>query len=273
MCLIFFSYEVNTDYHLILAANRDEFYDRPTSHLDFWEDTPYILAGRDLKNNGTWMGITQTGRFAAITNFREFPVSLSQNINQPPSRGLLISNFLAGTESPDIYLENIKKTGNSYNGFNLLVGDSSGLFYYSNRIDDVQKIKPGLYGLSNHILDTPWPKVEKGKAEFKVLAEKLRSCSDMEQEEIIEDIFSMLGDRSYPPEDRLPDTGIGITWEKILSPLCVRSEIYGTRSSSILLVEWDGKTTFLERTFIPKQGGTVEHKTRKFTIENHQSHV
>ncbi len=145
------------------------------------------------------------------------------------------------------------------------MGDSSGLFYYSNRINDVQKVKPGLHGLSNHILDTPWPKVEKGKAEFKVLVEKLCSCSHAkDQEEIFEDIFSMLGDRSFPPEDRLPDTGIGITWEKILSPLFVRSEIYGTRSSSILLVEWNGRITFLERTFIPKQDGTVEHKTRKF---------
>lgn len=268
MCLIFFSYDMHSDCQLLVAANRDEFYDRPTSPLGFWKDLPYILAGRDLKNSGTWMGITRTGRFAAITNFREHPVSHFQDGagEQPPSRGLLVSNFLAGKESPGTYLEHVRSTGHRYNGFNLLIGDSSGLFYYSNRKNYIQRLKPGLYGLSNHILDTPWPKVKKGKACLKTL---LFSCSHgplPDQGDFFEDIFHILGDRSRPPDDSLPDTGVGISWEKILSPLFVTSEIYGTRSSSILLMEKTGKTTFLERTFIPSKSGPVEHKTRRFNF-------
>ena len=129
MCLILFLYNKHPDYRLILAANRDEFYDRPTTPMAFWDDAPDVLAGRDLKGSGTWLGITKSGRIAGITNFRE------PDLFKPdaPSRGLLISHYLTGTESPKIYLKHIKPTGHRYNGFNLILGDESGLYYYSNK--------------------------------------------------------------------------------------------------------------------------------------------
>ncbi len=255
MCLIFFSYNLRTDYRLILAANRDEYYERPTQPLDFWDDVPHILAGRDLRGKGTWMGITRTGRWAAITNFRD-PASLK---NDAPSRGLLVSDFLIGKASPKAYLEHIKSIGHRYNGFNLLVGDASAICYYSNRGKGVQRMNPGLYGLSNHLIDTPWPKVKKGKADIEIPFAKKEIHS--------EDIFKVLGNKDHPPDDTLPDTGMGLTWERILSPLFVTSDIYGTRSSSVLLMEKTGKITFWERTFIPNtHGGADAGETRKFSF-------
>ncbi|QTA91151.1 NRDE family protein [Desulfonema magnum] len=255
MCLIFFSYNQHTDYRLILAANRDEYYERPTQALDFWDDTPHILAGRDLRGNGTWMGITRTGRWAAITNFRD-PASLKADA---PSRGMLVSNFLIGEASPEAYLEHISSIGHRYNGFNLLVGDASTLCYYSNRGNGIQKMNPGLYGLSNHLIDTPWPKVKKGKADLEIpLARK---------EIDFKDIFQILENKDHPPDETLPDTGVGLTWERILSPLFVTSDIYGTRSSSVLLMEKTGKISFWERTFIPNHHGDADAgETRKFSF-------
>ncbi len=258
MCLIILSFNVHPTYRLVLAGNRDEYYDRPTSCLSFWPDMPYILAGRDLKSQGTWLGVTLRGRFAAITNYRA-PFS---QIDDAPSRGLLVSDFLSGNESPKSYLEYIKTVGHRYNGFNLLAGEGSSLFYYSNKKNGIQIIKPGLHGLSNHLLDTSWPKVEKGKAD---LAGILSAGNELN----IEDIFGMLGDRTHPSDTSLPDTGIGLSWERTLSPLFITSKEYGTRSSSILLMERNGNITFWERTFIPKGRGKpknskIEQKTQKF---------
>ncbi|OQX27853.1 MAG: hypothetical protein BWK80_03225 [Desulfobacteraceae bacterium IS3] len=259
MCLIFFLYEQHPVYRLALAANRDEYYERPTQALGFWEDSPNILAGRDLKQSGTWMGITRNGRFAAITNFRD-PASLKPDA---PSRGLLISDFLAGNTSPERCLEEIQSVGYRYNGFNLLLGDHAELFYYSNRADGFRKIKPGLYGLSNHLLNTPWHKVEKGMAELEIAL----SEEQAEEHIDIEAIFRILADGTRPPDDRLPNTGVGIEWERILSPIFVSSETYGTRSSSVLLIKRNGEVTFAERTFAPEnQGGNTEHETRIFRM-------
>lgn len=237
MCLIFFSYNLHPTYRLIVAANRDEFYERPTKSLDFWEDMPEILAGRDLKGMGTWMGITKTGRFAAITNYRD---PRSQKTDAP-SRGLLVSRFLSNDMSAESYLESLQAAGHEYNGFNLLVGDSNSLCYYSNKADGVRQILPGIYGLSNHLLDTPWHKVEKGKAALTTLFSEKEINTDA--------IFEVLEDKEYPPDDRLPDTGVGLTWERILAPIFVRSENYGTRSSSVLLVKKMHDISFTERTF------------------------
>lgn len=244
---------MHPDYRLILAANRDEYYDRPTRPLSFWEDAPHILAGRDLKRNGTWLAFTLQGRFSAITNFREQAI---QN-EHAPSRGYLVSDFGAWRESPKKYLEHVETVGNQYNGFNLLVGDRSDIFYYSNRKNRIQKITPGIYGLSNHLLDTPWPKIEKGKANLKTL---IADNSDIHPE----DVFDLLGDRSIPPDDRLPDTGVGIEWERILSPLFITSDVYGTRSSSVILEGRSGKVAFWERTFTPGASGRESQETRKF---------
>jgi uncharacterized protein with NRDE domain len=253
MCLILFSYQLHADYRLILAANRDEFYNRPTAPLEYWSDHPDLLAGRDLKGNGTWLGITRTGRFAAITNYRE-PALHRENA---PSRGILIRDFLTGTASPKHYLEAVSKKSNAYNGFNLIAGDPSGFYYYSNRASRVRQLRPGLYGISNHLIDSAWPKIQRGKS---LLQGQLSGRKKID----IEKIWGILADRSLPADEELPDTGVGLARERILAPLFISSPDYGTRSSSIVLMDYSGQTTFMERTFLnaaneTKTGETVEY--------------
>jgi uncharacterized protein with NRDE domain len=256
MCLIIFSYDMHPRYRLIFAANRDEYYNRPTAPLCFWDDAPGILAGRDLKRNGTWLGVTRSGRIAAITNFRE----PGDQIEDAPSRGHLVSNFLVSKESPNTYVEHVKSMGDRYNGFNLFIGDRAELFYYSNRNNHVEKLKPGIYGVSNRFLDTPWPKVAKGKADLIKIIDNTDKIDH-------EDLFGILKDSAYPPDSELPDTGVGLDWERILSPLFITSEFYGTRSSSVVLMDRSDKVTFLERTFISDGGVLREEKTRKYSFD------
>lgn len=255
MCLILFSYDAHPIYKLILAANRDEFYDRPTRPLAFWEDRPEILAGRDLKGMGTWLGITPSGRIAAVTNYRD-PSSLKENA---PSRGYLVSNFLSGQDNPRSYLERVRTVGNTYNGFNLLIGEPSGLYCYSNRTGTVQEISPGLHGLSNHLLDTPWPKIQTGKS-------KLQRLLDNKNEIHTGEILDMLKDNTLPEDALLPETGMSREWERILSPIFIKSDIYGTMSSSVILIKRNGETSFAERTYIPLPEDSQEPVTREFQL-------
>ena len=256
MCLIIFSYDVHPEFKLVLAANRDEFYGRPTAPIDFWEDKPDIMAGRDLQGGGTWLGVSRSGRFAAITNFRD-PASIRTDA---PTRGRLVSEFLEGSTPFPLYLERLNATGHRYNGFNLLVGDADALFYYSNRGNGVQKIPPGYYGLSNHLLDTPWPKVLRAK-------EGLRQILTGEETLDSETVFEQLGSRDRAPDDTLPDTGVGLEKERALSPLFITIPGYGTRSSSILLVSRTGERELIERTFIPDGQGLVHRgETRRLSI-------
>jgi len=254
MCLVLFSFNLHPEYQYIVAGNRDEFYKRPTKPLGFWQDEPLILAGRDLVGGGTWLGITKNLRFAAITNYRD-PAALKENA---PSRGNLVRNFLAGSESPETYLEHVRQTGHQYNGFNLLIGRKDRLWFYSNRSEGAQEISSGFYGLSNHFLDTPWPKVKKSKSSLKDIF--------IQQKIDTEAIFKILADRRYPPEDQLPDTGVGSAWERILSPIFICSNSYGTRSSSILLIKKTGQVTFLERTFSKITDENFHRKTRTFNF-------
>jgi uncharacterized protein with NRDE domain len=238
MCLILFAYNIHPHYQLVLGANRDEFFSRPTAPLAFWPDRPDILAGRDLKNRGTWMGITRSGRLAAITNFRD-PFALKEGA---PSRGLLVSNFLCGSMPAPDYLQHIRKTGGAYNGFNLIIGDGSGLYYYSNRADHIHRLSPGLYGLSNHLLDTPWPKVAKGKKELGSIVRQRRQIR-------AEAVMDLLTDQQWFADETLPDTGMGLAWERRLSSIFITGREYGTRSSAVLLLESSGRTHFTETTF------------------------
>lgn len=255
MCLIIFSNEAHETYRIALAANRDEFYARKTAPLDFWTDKPEVLAGRDLEGGGTWMGVTKTGRIAAVTNYRE-PWS---RLKQALSRGALTADFLTGSASPEQYLQTVERDATKYNGFNLLVGDGTGLFHYSNKGGDIQKIEPGVHGLSNRLLDTPWPKVETGKARLKSL---LRGG-----EIDLGDIFAFLEDEKRPPDRMLPDTGVGPEWERFLSPLFISGETYGTRSSSALLIKWSGEIVFAEKTFVQGKDGRTKTKTKKFVLQ------
>lgn len=238
MCLLLFAYKSHPDYRLILAANRDEFYDRPTRPATFWEDAPGILAGQDLKAGGTWMGITKKGRFAAITNYREAGLTKEN----APSRGDLVKEFLKGDSRPHDYLKTVQEMGQIYNGFNLIIGDTTRLFYYSNRDGNIRTVEPGIHGLSNHLLNTPWPKTSQGTSRLHTLLNQSKEFSP-------EDIFAILADRSIPPDKELPDTGVGLEWERMLSPIFIKGDMYGTRCTSVLLWEKTGAITFLERTF------------------------
>ncbi len=255
MCLILFSYQTHPVYRLILAANRDEFYDRPTAAMAYWTDHPDVLAGRDLKGNGTWLGVSRSGRIAAVTNYRD-PANLKQNA---PSRGILIRDYLTGNSSPQHYLEAVNKIGWRYNGFNLIAGDTSGLYYTSNRSSGVQLLKPGIYGISNHLLDTAWPKVQRGKA---LLQDQFTGREKID----VEKILKILANRSQPEDAELPDTGVGLHWERILSPLFISSPDYGTRSSSIALMAYSGQTTFMERTFSHAPNETATGETVKYSF-------
>jgi uncharacterized protein with NRDE domain len=255
MCLILFAYKTHSRYQLIFAANRDEFYDRPTRPARFWNSSPDLLAGKDLKGGGTWMGITREGRFAAITNFRE-PENI---VKKAPSRGFLVRDFLKGDSSPENYLKMIRKIGNGFNGFNLLVGNHDKIYYYSNRQNKILEIPPGIHGLSNHLLNTDWPKVKKGKH----LLSKNISQKNFPD---IKSLFSILQDRFNPPDHLLPNTGVSLEWEKILSPIFIRSNSYGTRSSTILLWDQNGNIEFSEDTYNPQERDHLKGETRKFSF-------
>ena len=261
MCLILFSYKSHPKYRLVAAANRDEFYNRPTQPLSFWNQNTGILAGRDLECNGTWLGMTTTGRFAAITNYREREGEPDRKNTSAPSRGLLVSEFLSGTLDPDRYLSDVHRNAHLYNGFNLLIGDRSALYYYSNRGDGIVALNPGIYGLSNHLMNTPWPKVEKGRGLFQEVLEESESTTDPGK------LLDILNDRTLPPDHMLPDTGVGIEWERILSPVFITNDNYGTRSSSVIWMEYSGKVTFLERSYDPKKEGETGSETRMFTFQ------
>ena len=237
MCLIVFCWQVVPGLPLMAAANRDEFYDRPASPADWWEDHPNIFAGRDLQGGGTWLGITREGRFAALTNVR----APGERRPEAPTRGTLVANFLASDLSPADYLDQLAGDASAYNGFNLLVGDKDRLHWFSNKAGgdprNGQPLTPGIYGLSNALLDTPWPKVTRAKAQF---------CSLLCQGAPAETYFEMLSDSTRASDCRLPDTGIGIERERELSSIFIGVPGYGTRNSTLVRLTGDGSATLTE---------------------------
>lgn len=248
MCLILLAWRSHPDYPLVVAANRDEFFERPTAPAQFWADKPDILGGRDLSAGGTWMGITRDGRFAALTNFRE-PERQSADA---PSRGRLVSDFLAGSMAAPDYLASLQPTAAAYNGFNLICGTMTlGLWHFSNRSSPAQALAPGIYGLSNHLLDTPWPKVAQGKSDLaRALAALPAEAS----------LLELLRDESIHADDRLPRTGVSLDWERILSAAFVRALNYGTRSSTVVLLDNAGTIAFDEQTYL--SGAAPAGRTR-----------
>jgi uncharacterized protein with NRDE domain len=242
MCLIVFANNVLEDYKLIFAANRDEFYNRPSEQADFWKDYPDLLAGKDLQAGGTWMGITRKGKFAAITNFRD----LKNHKNDAPSRGKLTLNFLINDVAPEEYYNGLKPELNNYNGFNLILGNIDELYYFSNKTNGLQKLKPGIHGISNAILDTPWPKVEKSKMQLNRLIEH-QNIHPWE-------VLNILDDTSPAKDEDLPNTGVGLELERVLSPIFIKSEKYGTWSSTIVTVDNDNNVKFVEKTYFANTG-------------------
>ncbi|HEY0488852.1 MAG TPA: NRDE family protein [Telluria sp.] len=226
MCLIVFAWQVIPGMPLIAAANRDEFYDRPTTAADSWPEAPHVIAGRDLKAGGTWMGVTQEGaRFAAITNIRG-PLERRADA---PSRGALVAGFLAGEMSAQEYIAHITPDSDAYNGFNLVLGDRDSLYWFSNRggedARNGKQLEPGIYGVSNGLLDAPWPKVVRTKAQFASLL-----CQGAPEDAY----FEMLADTTRAPDARLPDTGIALDLERQLSAVCIETPGYGTRTSTVV---------------------------------------
>jgi len=255
MCLILFAWQTHTRYPLVVAANRDEFHDRPTLAADYWEDSPDILAGRDIQAGGTWLGISRTGRFAAISNYREPQLKASP---LEYSRGHLVRDFLLDDTQPVSHAEYLQTQGAHYRGFNILVGDSDTLCYVSNRKNQPVKVSAGSHGLSNHLLDTDWPKVHNGRTRLdKVLLDEYVDPGLL---------LELLADRSATSPTRLSLEELQSEPEKMTKRIFIDSPVYGTRSSTVLLRDRYGEVTFVERQY-DAEGNPGNTRSHQFKIQ------
>ena len=235
MCLIVFAWKLIPGCPLILAANRDEFYARPSQRADWWQDYPHVYAGRDLQAGGTWLGINRQGRFAGLTNIRDG----KDKSGNAPTRGALVADYLQGELDAEAYLQKLSTDAKQYQGFNLILGDASNIYWFSNQGSvKLQSLEPGIYGLSNGLLDTPWPKVVRAKAQFASLL-----CQTAPDDAY----FEMLADTTRPPDHRLPQTGVSLEWERLLSSICIDSPDYGTRVSSLVRIHDHHEAALIER--------------------------
>jgi uncharacterized protein with NRDE domain len=250
MCLIVFAYRVHPDYPLLLASNRDEFHARPTAPAAWWRSGPAVLGGRDLEAGGTWLALDRRGRMAAVTNYRK----PDERSGSRPSRGRLVTDFLAGDRSAAASARAAAGRGEAFAGFNLLLFDGARLWYASNRGGGVAEVEPGVHGLSNSLLDSPWPKVERGVARLRAALAASRPGPGA--------LLDALGDETVPPDEALPDTGLGLEKERLLGPCFIVSPDYGTRAASALLVRGDGTRVFAERSFDPEGRVTGERAFR-----------
>jgi uncharacterized protein with NRDE domain len=247
MCLLLVAWRPDTRHRLVLAGNRDEFHDRPSAPADWWENG--ILGGRDLRAGGTWLAAHRSGRFAVVTNYRE-PLEEGRG---PRTRGELVTGFLEQDAGPAAFARAIAGRGRDYAGFNLLLGDRDALVYLSNRGRGPETLAPGVYGLSNHLLDTPWPKLERTRTCFQAL---LSQGADTPA------LFDMLADRRAATDGELPDTGIGPELERLLSSPFIVSSHYGTRCSTVLKLAASDELEFTERRFDAAGEGTGESAFR-----------
>lgn len=248
MCILLIAYRCHPRYELLVAANRDEFHGRPTAPADYWDDQPAILAGRDLEHGGTWLGVDRRGRFAALTNVRN-----AAAMTRLRSRGLLVSEYLASDADALSYQQALVPRRRDYDGFNLLTADRERLCWWSNHIDAPQQLEPGVYGLSNHLLETPWPKVTRLKAAF--------GEHPLDDEEDCERyLMHVLRDDSRAHDHELPDTGLGLAWERLLSSIFIVGDHYGTRCSTVVLREFGGRVIFFERRYA--EGGVFSGASR-----------
>ncbi len=268
MCLILFAWNSHPDYSLVVAANRDEFYERPTQSMSWWDDYQSILGARDNADviglRGTALGLSIEGKFAAVTNIRA-PSEKNPDLR---TRGELTAKFLSQKVSVDEFIQSNQKTFMQYNGFNLLTADlgksdQQELSWISNRLlvgDKIRqkkmvspvKINPGIYGLSNSMLDTPWPKVRLGVSHF---AQAI--AMDQGKFNHPEHYLKFLGNTTNFTDAELPSTGVSLDWERALSPIFIKTAHYGTRSSTLLRVRKDGNFQMLERRF----DGSDHHET------------
>lgn len=251
MCLILFALDSHPEYPFVFAGNRDEFYERPTAPASFWEQSPHILAGRDRKAGGTWLGITRNGHWATVTNVRDQRPPL----NGAPSRGALVADYLRAEPRPETYIRDVETRAERYNGFNLLVGTPTTAHYLSNRDGSPREVTPAVHGMSNAQLDDPWPKVERGTRGLRRVLERDTISPDR--------LLDLLADQRPAPDEDLPQTGVGIDTERMLSPPFIKSDTYGTRASTVVLIHRSGSVTFVERSFDHGTPG----ETRRFLFE------
>ena len=252
MCLVLFSWNDHPKYKLILAANRDEFYNRPTKALTHWTDHENIIAGRDLTGGGTWMGLHQANRFTALTNHRD----PSRILNDAPSRGDLTTDFLLSGKSPEAYFHAKAATMTQYNGFNLLVCDFHQMGYFNNVNNDFQLLADGTYGLSNAVLDTPWPKLEKAKSAFGKVVNSSESPD-------VQSLYDIMQDRSLAHDDELPQTGVPYEWEKAISAIFIEKGNYGTCCTTLVFITYEGKGEVRELSY-PVGNRTAAEKVIEF---------
>ena len=239
MCLIYVAWRRHPRYRLVVAANRDEYHARPAAPAHWWEDAPGVLAGRDLEAGGTWMGVARNGRFAAVTNYHD---PAAGRRTGAPSRGALVGAFLTGDESAPEYLHRVVEEGRRYNGFSLLAMDGDTLAFASNRSPGVMRLDPGVYGLSNHLLDTPWPKVTEGKTEL----ERLLTAPDLR----VPDLLALLAVRGHAGAEALcADNDRDPGRMRSRSSRFIMGGDYGTRASTVVLLDAGGAGVFVERSF------------------------
>ncbi|MEM7313693.1 MAG: NRDE family protein [Planctomycetota bacterium] len=237
MCILFIAVNRHDQYPLVLAANRDEFYERPATASTFWDDRPDMLAGKDVQAGGTWLGLSRSGRLAALTNVRE----PQRVISNAPSRGHLVTGFLDG-EPEDQLITRLRATRDDYNGYNLLFGSWNQLSVYSNRTNDLIRLNDGFYGLSNAALDTPWPKLNRG---VKALEQRCNDSAPLNDDRLLE----ILRDETKAADEHLPSTGIPLDRERLLSSAFIRSDDYGTRCSTLLTIQADGNARWVEQLY------------------------
>jgi uncharacterized protein with NRDE domain len=243
----------NSEYRLVAVANRDEFYERPSSRAEFWPDAPDILAGRDLRSGGTWFGASRRGRFAAVTNYRDGRSGGSTK----RTRGELVAEFLRRAQPPADYLGEVAARASQYDGFNLVVGDSLTLGYLSNRSTGGAPVTlhEGVFGLSNHLLDTPWPKVRRARD---LLRDAMQQTLDPTA------LLAAFGDARGATDQELPATGVSLEWERALAPMFIATPNYGTRCTTVLLWRQDGSVRFIERSYV---GSAAEYTDRSFEFQ------
>ncbi|MBO6794420.1 MAG: NRDE family protein [Balneolaceae bacterium] len=252
MCLITFAYKVHPEYRLILASNRDEFYSRPTRKAQHWfqEGFPNLIAGKDLEAGGTWMGVTENARWAALTNYRD----PKWQVLDPPSRGQIVLNYLKKSGSSIEFIKELDLDASHYAGFNVLIADSKELYHYSNYNQIATLIKPGIHGVSNALLDTPWPKLDKAKSDLEQVISRKGPIKK-------EEIFDILANPTQASDNDLPETGIPYEWEKAVSSIFIKTETYGTRCSTVLLIKNNGEVELTERRFTPDSDEFLEENT------------
>jgi uncharacterized protein with NRDE domain len=257
MCLIVMAWRAHPEIPCLIAANRDEFHGRPTAAAHWWTDRPEVLAGRDLVAGGTWIGITRTGRFAAVTNFRD----PAQTLADAPSRGSLVRSFLESSASVAEGLANLRQVGADYNGFSLLFSDGERLGVYESMRGEGRELGPGIFGLSNHLLDTPWPKVRSAKSR---LHEALREGAEPQS------VLAILRDETPAPDEQLPRTGVKLQTERLLSSAFIRSADYGTRSSTLIRIDRSRAVCFDEWSW-DGMGAEVGRVNLRFALQSAQS--